>query len=165
MVNESAKIQQFSGSWKQVEHHGLNEFLEAQGIGWIKRKVAVKCNPVDNIQVDDESITIAYTAVGVISGSNTYKIDDTTNIKNFQEEEVKADCKVDGDKLVLTMTGGKAGTIQITRLIKDDKLHVEQTIVEKNISATRIFQRVGNPVQIIDKPECARGDATEQATA
>ena len=57
----SAKIQQFTGSWKQVETHGLNEFLEAQGIGWIKRKVAVKCNPVDNIQVDHKSITIAYT--------------------------------------------------------------------------------------------------------
>lgn len=57
----SEKVQQFSGSWKQVEAHGLNEFLEAHGIGWIKRKVAAKCNPVDNIQIVDESITIAYT--------------------------------------------------------------------------------------------------------
>ena len=27
---------------------------------------------------------------------------------------------------MLTITGGKAGTVKITRLIKDDKLHVEQ---------------------------------------
>ena len=30
------------------------------------------------------------------------------------------------DKLVLTISGGKAGTVRITRLVKDDKLHVEQ---------------------------------------
>ena len=45
-----------------VEHHGLAEFLEAQGIGWMKRKIAVKCNPVDNIQIGDNGkLTISYT--------------------------------------------------------------------------------------------------------
>lgn len=65
-------------------------------------------------------------AVGVLTGSNTYKIGGDTKIKNFQDEEVMAACKIDEDKLILTMTGGKAGTVQITRLVKDDKLHVEQ---------------------------------------
>ena len=67
-----------------------------------------------------------YLAVGVISGSNNYIIDGSTKIKNYQKEEVEARCFVEADKLILTITGGKAGTVQITRLIKDDKLHVEQ---------------------------------------
>ena len=37
-----------------------------------------------------------------------------------------ADCSVEDDKIILTMSGGKAGTVQIKRLIKDNKLHVEQ---------------------------------------
>ena len=65
-------------------------------------------------------------AVGVISGSNDYVIDGSTKIKNYQKEEVDAQCQVEDDKLVLTITGGKVGTVKITRLIKDDKLHVEQ---------------------------------------
>jgi len=155
MVHQSEKIRRFTGTWKQVETHGLSEFLEAQGIGWMKRKLAVKCNPIDNISIADSNLTIAYTAVGVISGSNTYAIGGKTKIKNFQEEEVTAECKMDEDKLVLTMTGGKGGTIRITRLIKGDKLHVEQTIVEKNVSATRIFQRTGAPL-LDEDPETAR---------
>ena len=68
-------------------------------------------------------------AVGVISGSNDYVIDGSTKIKNYQKEEVDAQCQVEDDKLVLTITGGKVGTVKITRLIKDDKLHVEQVNV------------------------------------
>ena len=64
----------------------------------------------------------------MISGSNEYIIDGSTKIKNYQKEDVDAACSVDGDKLVLTITGGKAGTVKITRLIKDDKLHVEQVL-------------------------------------
>ena len=67
-------------------------------------------------------------AVGVLSGSNDYVIDGSTKIKNYHKEEVDAQCQVEDDKLVLTITGGKAGTVKITRLIKDDKLHVEQVI-------------------------------------
>ena len=127
----------------------------------MKRKIAVKCNPIDNIQIgEDGKLTISYTgefiieyfsrsgkiycwlyisfysslspfntkilAVGVLSGSNTYEIGGKTKIKNYQDEEVDADCSVEDDKIILTMSGGKAGTVQIKRLIKDNKLHVEQ---------------------------------------
>ena len=64
----------------------------------------------------------------MLSGSNDYVIDGSTKIKNYHKEEVDARCQVEDDKLVLTITGGKAGTVKITRLIKDDKLHVEQVI-------------------------------------
>ena len=64
--------------------------------------------------------------MGVISGSNDYVIDGTTKIKNFHKEEVDASCAFNGEKLTLTLKGGKAGTVEISRLIKDDKLHVEQ---------------------------------------
>ena len=73
-------------------------------------------------------------AVGVLSGSNDYVIDGSTKIKNYHKEEVDAQCQVEDDKLVLTITGGKAGTVKITRLIKDDKLHVEQVIFNSHWS-------------------------------
>merc|ERR1711953_748466 len=66
---------------------------------------------------------------------------DATKIKNYHKEEVDAQCQVEDDKLVLTITGGKAGTVKITRLIKDDKLHVEQEILEKKVSARRVFEK------------------------
>jgi len=124
-----------------VEVNGLSEFLEAQGISWMQRKLAMNCNPVDTIKVDGQKLTISYTAVGVLSGSNDYVIDGSTKIKNYHKEEVDAQCQVEDDKLVLTITGGKAGTVKITRLIKDDKLHVEQEILEKKVSARRVFEK------------------------
>merc|ERR1712044_114361 len=64
----------------------------------------MNCNPVDTIKVDGQKLTISYTAVGVISGSNDYVIDGSTKIKNYQKEEVDAQCQVEDDKLVLTIT-------------------------------------------------------------
>ena len=60
-VNFSEKMAKFEGSWKQVESHGLDEFLAASGIGWMKRKMATKCNPIDQIQISGENLTISYT--------------------------------------------------------------------------------------------------------
>ena len=57
----SEKLAKFEGSWKQIESHGLDEFLSASGIGWMKRKMATKCNPVDQIQISGEKLTISYT--------------------------------------------------------------------------------------------------------
>ena len=90
-------------------------------------------------------------AVGVISGSNDYVIDGSTKIKNYQKEEVDAQCQVEDDKLVLTITGGKVGTVKITRLIKDDKLHVEQvnvlplTVTVPNEIPMPKFLKIWNP--------------------
>jgi len=57
----SEKLAKIEGSWKQIESHGLDEFLSASGIGWMKRKMATKCNPVDQIQISGENLTISYT--------------------------------------------------------------------------------------------------------
>ncbi|CAG5086665.1 Oidioi.mRNA.OKI2018_I69.PAR.g11308.t1.cds [Oikopleura dioica] len=142
MGKESEKMAKFEGSWKQVESHGLDEFLAASGIGWMKRKMATKCNPIDQIQISGENLTISYTAVGVISGSNTYKIGGTAKIKNYLDEEVDADCVIeDEEKIVLIMKGGSLGEVRISRVIKDGKLHVEQKIMSKNIVASRVFER------------------------
>ena len=65
-------------------------------------------------------------AAGVISGSNDYIIGGATKIKNYHKEEVTAEATVDSGKFVITITGGKAGTVKMTRSIKDGKLHVEQ---------------------------------------
>jgi len=61
-------------------------------------------------------------------------------MKNYQEEEVDAHCKIENDKIILTISS-ETGTVQITRQIIDDKLHVDQILLEKNISAKRIFHR------------------------
>ena len=53
-------LQQLSGNWKQVEQQGLSEFLEAQGIGWIKRNIAIKCGVVDTITITEDLLTISY---------------------------------------------------------------------------------------------------------
>ena len=44
-----------------MEVNGLSEFLEAQGISWMQRKLAMNCNPVDTIKVDGQKLTISYT--------------------------------------------------------------------------------------------------------
>ena len=64
--NFSEKMAQFEGTWKQVESHGLEEFLSASGIGWMKRKMAVKCNPIDQIQMSGDDLTISYTGSQII---------------------------------------------------------------------------------------------------
>jgi len=46
-----------------VEVNGLSEFLEAQGISWMQRKLAMNCNPVDTIKVDGQKLTISYTGI------------------------------------------------------------------------------------------------------
>ena len=53
----------FGSNYIPFDSHGLADFLEAQGIGWMKRKVAVKCNPVDNIAIKDGQITIGFTGI------------------------------------------------------------------------------------------------------
>merc|ERR1712039_694084 len=134
---------QIQGNWKQVEHSGLNEFLTAQGIGWMKRKVCLKFHPVDTITINEKSVTISYkfyTGVGHMSGTNEYLIGQSTKIKNYHGEEIDAECSISNEKIITVLKGGREGTIEITRRIQDDKLYVEQKIVEKNISATRIFE-------------------------
>ena len=64
--------------------------------------------------------------MGVISGSHTYKIGGTVQMKNYMQEEVDADCVIeDEDSIVIIMKGGSLGDVRITRAIKDGKLHVE----------------------------------------
>ena len=46
-----------------MEVNGLSEFLEAQGISWMQRKLAMNCNPVDTIKVDGQKLTISYTGI------------------------------------------------------------------------------------------------------
>ena len=65
----------------------------------------------------------------MINGSNDYIIGGVTKIKNYQKEEVSAAASVEeGNKFVITITGGKNGTVKMTRFIKDGKLHVEQVL-------------------------------------
>ena len=47
----------------------------------------------------------------MINGSNDYIIGGVTKIKNYQKEEVSAAASVEeGNKFVITITGGKNGT-------------------------------------------------------
>jgi len=109
----------------------------------MQRKLATSCNPVDTISIDGDKVNISFIAAGVISGSNDYIIGGETRIKNYHKEEVNAAASVEdgGAKFVITITGGKAGTVKMTRSIKNGKLHVEQLMVEKNVAASRIFER------------------------
>merc|ERR1719285_57791 len=137
----SDSLAAFAGSWKQVEVNNMSNFLEAQGISWMQRKLAASCNPTDTITIDGDKVNISFNAAGVISGSNDYIIGGATKIKNYLKEEVTAEAAVESGNFVITITGGKAGTVRMTRSIKDGKLHVEQVMVEKNVTASRIFER------------------------
>ena len=57
----SDALAKFQGTWKQIEVNGLSEFLEAQGVSWMERKIAVKCNPVDTIEINGTNLKIGYT--------------------------------------------------------------------------------------------------------
>ena len=59
----SDTLAKFEGTWKQIEVNGLSEFLEAQGVSWMERKLAVKCSPVDTIKVAGDNLTISYTGM------------------------------------------------------------------------------------------------------
>ena len=62
MTNRLSEVaERLGGTWHQIEQKGLDRFLEAYGIGWFKRSMAVKCSPTDTISVTDNAITISYT--------------------------------------------------------------------------------------------------------
>merc|ERR1712193_40404 len=86
-IMASENLSKFEGTWKQVEVNGLSDFLEAQGISWMQRKLAASCNPVDTITIDGDKVNISFNAAGVISGSNDYIIGGATKIKNYHKEE------------------------------------------------------------------------------
>lgn len=127
MTNRFSEVaERLGGTWHQIEQKGLDRFLEAYGIGWFKRSMAVKCSPTDTISITDNAITISYTAVGLISDSNTYKIGSPTKIKNPIGEIVTAVCEVNNNEIILNMTGSNAGPVMIRRYLKDNLLYVEQ---------------------------------------
>ena len=65
-------------------------------------------------------------AAGIISGSNTYKIGEAIKITNYVNETVDARCDSIDEKIVIKITGGSVGLVNIERKIVNNLLYVEQ---------------------------------------
>ena len=65
-------------------------------------------------------------AAGIISGSNTYKIGEAIKITNYVNETVDARCDIIDEKIVIKITGGSVGLVNIERKIVNNLLYVEQ---------------------------------------
>jgi len=72
--------EKFAGKWKEVRNENLDAFLTDFGLAFLKRKVASKVTPDNEICVEGSEVTI-HVKSSVKSVSNKFKLDEEVELE------------------------------------------------------------------------------------
>jgi len=64
-----------------------------------------------------------------------------TKISDFLDEDVESELFVEDGHLVMVTKGGSPGEIRTVRIVEGDKLTIKTTVVKKNVTGIRTFER------------------------
>merc|ERR1712133_330005 len=113
------------------------------GMSWAKRKIAAKLTPTIIFSFpNDDTLKIEFTTT-VMSRVQEYKINGITKHKDYEDNDVETEASIDSETgmIVMVTKGQKCGPIKTTRVVDGDVLTLTSTLVDKNVSCPRIFQR------------------------
>jgi hypothetical protein len=144
---ESSAHADFSGTWCLVQSINFKEYLEATGVPWTKRKVALKLKPVQEWSVVSEGVweLSMRTPVGrkveriVVNGTVEDEIDGHKVLKDssWEREELVTLCRP------REPSPGVTPTLFRRRVEAQNRMILE--IATGEASCTRIFERLRRP--------------------
>jgi len=112
------------------------------GMSWTKRKIASKLTPTINFSFPNKETLKIQFSTSVMSRTQEYKINGITKHKDYEDNDVETEASIDENGQIVMLTKGqKCGPIRTTRVVDGDTLTLTTTLVDKNISCTRIFKR------------------------
>ncbi|KAL4240600.1 Fatty acid-binding protein [Mactra antiquata] len=136
MAAEVGKI--FGGSWKLDRSENFEAFLEAAGVGFLKKKLATSVSPSMVITVDGDNIEVK-TSAGPKTIANKFQLG--REFESDTEYPAMATATLEGNKWVIQLTpkDSKKKNQKVTREIIDGEL--VQTMEIGDIAAKRIFKK------------------------
>ena len=133
----------FSGKWALQKSDNLDDFLEAQGVGWMQRKAAAMANVTHDITQDGNKFTI-----NVVNPrknkTDTFVADGTTfdsvEERNGEEIPVKVTPKLENGVLTTTISSPKLN-ISTVRSIENGQMVLRITDTDKKVTMVRYFSK------------------------
>ena len=129
----------FAAKWKLVSSENLEEFLKKIGMNIVKRKIAVKVKPENEIKLTDKGFTFIVRST-VKNSEDTYewgKVQDDADPVGEKGTQV---WKMEGDEMVGEFTYEKSGLkIVIVRKIVEGKM--VQTMTLDGLECVRVFEK------------------------
>jgi len=135
-----------TGRFKLYDSDNYDEFMEALGIGWFNRQLALSLTPSHQISQDGDTVSLA---ISTLLWSNTVKfqLDEKYDEKNPLGGTILSIAKlIDGNKLRRTRfrSNGKDIAFHETRTFTEggNKMKIALRIPSKKITAFRYFKKV-----------------------
>jgi len=150
------EIQNLAATWKQTGQENIDKQLEAagnfddnetfiktraSGLGWAKRKIAVNLSTTVTFSFPDDDTFHVDFVTKVMSKKEKFSISKVTKHKNFLDEDVESELFIEDGHLVMVTKGGSPGEIRTVRIVEGDKLTIKTTVVKKNVTGIRTFER------------------------
>jgi len=131
------------GTYKLVKNENFDAFLQANGAGWMVRKMATSSNPTLTIQRSGEDFTIKLASL-MKSKEEKFTVGTEFEQEQHNGSKYKVVPSWDGEKLVMEYTpvdenNGKKQ--KVTREKEGDTLTVIMEIGDGDVVAKRIFQK------------------------
>jgi len=127
-----------SGTYEVVSTDNFDEYLKAQGVNAIKRKIAAKISPKLEIVFDGTTFT-QKTITSIKTTTLSFKIGEEYE-QTFEETGVtkKLLCTMEGDEITVREAG--KDEILAIRKFTADGMHLK--MIKGDVVATRVFKRV-----------------------
>lgn len=164
------EIQNLAATWKQTGQENIDKQLEAagnfddnetfiktraSGLGWAKRKIAVNLSTTVTFSFPDDDTFHVDFVTKVMSKKEKFSISKVTKhkskefqkkqafikISDFLDEDVESELFIEDGHLVMVTKGGSPGEIRTVRIVEGDKLTIKTTVVKKNVTGIRTFER------------------------
>nr|KAB1091164.1 lipocalin/fatty-acid binding family protein [Acinetobacter baumannii] len=124
------------GKFKLVSSENFDEFMKAQGVGMVMRKLGASSKPTVEITQDGDTWSIK-TVTTFKTTEIKFKLGEEFEETRMDGSIVKTVVTLDGNKLVQKQFGDKE--VIITRELEGDKLKVVCTV--EDIVSTRIYDK------------------------
>jgi len=140
----------FNGEWKLLSQENNDDYQKSIGVGWAKRKILSTIGVLLKVSIDESagSFSVSVKPTGRAAIESKGKLGEEVSALNAQGEEQIRVYKLDGDKMVVSVTSKdekKKATNDIrTWTIVDGQLNItiENVGQEKGLTMKQIYQRV-----------------------
>ena len=78
----------------------------------------------------------------MISGTHEYPINERKTYLNYHKEEVAATTTISSNLITIELSGGKSGIVRTERRIIQGQMVVTHFVLDKNVTASRTFNKV-----------------------
>lgn len=138
-----SEIPDFNGKYVLDRSEKFEEFLAANGVNWVIRKMAGSSRPNADVTQDGSKITFRLHSL-VIDRSTTFTVGEDFNEVQQNGVEMRVSSSWEGKKLKLVYTPTKEGAAKPQTVIREmDGDEMIMTMQVDDVMAKRVFKKIG----------------------